>query len=284
MAVHTHSVSSKHNKPDWPALFLRRLAITTRHRTEMARLIFSRIIGGDFFRHKPATAAFLEQGFTLVIPGVEAAGPFANGIRKGLIQGDVPGAVQHYFWGLPFPEGYFPNLMWIERTKAKGAELAAKIRSYQDRYPGRPIHLVANSGGAGPAIFALEMLPENRPIDGLVLLGGALSCDYDLRPALLRTRKGILNCYSHKDWMVLGFFTKLLGTSDRQFKEACGFVGFKIPANLNGDAPLYSKLQQIAWTPELISQCDHWGTHSFSASESFVTRYVAPWIKSPCTI
>ncbi|HMD53602.1 MAG TPA: hypothetical protein VKJ65_03510 [Phycisphaerae bacterium] len=280
MAGQVQGVLGRKSKPDWSTLFFRRFMITTRQRIQMGRLIFGRLFGGDFFRHKPAKVAFLEQGLTLVIPGVEAAGPFADAMRKGLIRGDVPGAVKHYFWGLPFPEGYFPNLMWIHRNKTKGAELADQIKSYQENYPGRPVHLVANSGGAGPAIFALETLPEDHPIDGLVLLGGAVSCDYDLRKALKRTRKGILNCYSHKDWLILGLCTKLLGTSDRQFKEACGFAGFKTPANLNGDTALYSKLRQIAWTPELISECDHWGTHTTCASESFVANYVAPWIKS----
>ena len=279
MAVPVQSVAARKNKPDWLTLLIRRLGVVIRQNVYMGRLIFERLFGGDFFRHKPIKTTFLEQGLTLVIPGVEAAGPYADAIRKGLIHGEIPGSVQHYFWGLPFPEGYFPNLIWIQRNRAKGAELAARIMAYQDRYPGRPIYLVANSGGAGPAMFAVEMLPEDRPVDGVVLLAGAISCDYDLKPVLKRTRKGILNCYSRKDWVILGLGTRLFGTSDRQFKDACGFAGFKIPSNLNGDEALYGKLKQIAWTPELISECDHWGTHACSSAESFVTRYVAQWIK-----
>ncbi len=246
-------------------------------RGEFVSLLLQRLRGRPFFRQSMVRAAELEQGLTLVLPGIEAAGPFADAMVNGLA-GAVPGAVQIFYWGIPFPEGYLPNLMWLRRNRAKAAELAQVILRYQDRYPGRPVHILANSGGAGPAIFAVELLPLDRRIDGLVLLGGAISSTYDLREVLRRLDKGIFNFYSHRDWIVLGIGTSLFGTSDRKPHIACGCVGFKRPATIADPENLYAKLHQVKWKPGLIDDCGHWGTHGFSASERYVRQYVAPWI------
>ena len=246
-------------------------------RGEFFQLLLERLYGRPFFRQSAASTAELDHGLTLILPGIEAAGPFAQGMVDGLA-GAIPGAVRIFYWGIAFPEGYIPNLIWLRRNRAKAAELAQIIHNYQDQYPGRPVHVVANSGGAGPAIFAVEMLPPNRGIDGLVFLGGAVSSTYDLRPALRRLHKGIYNFYSHRDWIVLGIGTCLFGTSDRKPHVSCGFVGFKRPANLVDTENLYAKVHQDIWRPTLVDDCNHWGTHGFSASTEYIHRYVAPWI------
>ena len=246
-------------------------------RGEFFQLLVQRLCGRPFFRQSAANTAELEHGLTLILPGIEAAGPFAQAMVDGLL-GAVPGAVRIFYWGIAFPEGYIPNLMSLRRNRTNAAELAQIIQRYQDQYPGRPVHIVANSGGAGPAIFAVELLPLNRGIDGLVFLGGAVSSSYDLRPALRRLRKGIYNFYSHRDWIVLGIGTCLFGTSDRKPHVSCGFVGFKRPAKLCDAENLYAKVHQDIWKPALLDECNHWGTHGFSASTRYIRRYVAPWI------
>jgi hypothetical protein len=246
-------------------------------RREFANLLLGRVRGDSMFRQAALHAADLENGLTLILPGIEAVGPFANTMYNAL-SNTVPGAVQFFYWGIAFPEGYLPNLMWLRRNRAKAAELAQVILRYQDQYPGRPVHIVANSGGAGPALFAVELLPLDRGIEGIVFLSGAISSRYDLRPALRRLRKGIFNFYSHRDWLVLGVGTTLFGTSDRRPSVSCGYIGFQRPANIPGTDTLYDKLHQMAWTPELISECGHWGTHGCSTSEQYIRRYVAPWI------
>ncbi len=255
----------------------RKWAYIRHMRQEFFRLLLERLWGKPFFQQSVVTTADLNEGLTVVLPGIEAAGPFAQGMVRGLA-GAVPGAVRIFYWGIPFPEGYVPNLIWLNRNRAKAAELAQLIVTYQDQYPGRPVNIVANSGGAGPAIFAVEMLPPDRAIDGLVFLGGAISSCYDLRPALRRLRNGIFNFYSRRDWIVLGIGTTLFGTSDRKPHLSCGFVGFKRPEQLADPEYLYARLYQVKWQPSLIDDCGHWGTHGFSASEEFVRRHVAPWI------
>ncbi len=241
-------------------------------------MMSQRLLRQNIFWQPQTTDAELNYGLTIILPGIEASGPFVEWIYDGLRDGHVNGAVKIFYWGIPFPEGYFPNLMHKRRNHSKAAQLAEIICRYQSSYPGRPIHLVAHSGGAGPAVFAIEQLPPGVHIDGLALLGGAISRDYDLRPILKRTHKGILNSYSPKDWFVLGLGTRIFGTSDRKFTESCGWAGF-MPAHSDpADAELFAKLEQIAWTSEMINDCDYWGNHGTSSSRELVAKHIAPWI------
>ena len=89
------------------------------------------------------------------------------------------------------------------------------------------MHLVAQSGGAGVAVFAVEALPPGAMVDGVVLLGEALSPTYNLAKALAKTRKGILNSHSSKDSVILNWGTHLFGTTDRQFTRAAGCAGVR---------------------------------------------------------
>ncbi len=182
-------------------------------------------------------------------------------------------------WGLPFPGGYLANLTRLDRNRRRAADLARQIVTYQDRYPGRPVHVVAHSGGCGVAVFAVEALPEGRSIDSLVLLAPAISPTYDLCSVLRRTRRGVLNSYSGRDWCVLGLGTRFFGTTDRRFCDAAGLKGFRPPESSDaGGRALYAeKLTQIAWREELV-ECSHWGGHITSASEDFLARKITPWM------
>ena len=78
--------------------------------------------------------------------------------------------------------------------------------------------------------------------------------------------------------MVLGWGTRVFGTIDRKFCDACGRVGFEVPAELSPeDATLYGKLTQVEWRLEHAEKCQHWGGHLSSAREEFLARYIAPW-------
>jgi pimeloyl-ACP methyl ester carboxylesterase len=198
----------------------------------------------------------------------------------GLYEGGLAGAIRVFNWGLPFPGGYLSNLTRIDRNRRRAADIAVEICSYQDRYPGRPVHLVAQSGGAGLAVFAAEALPEERQIESVVLLGAAVSPTYNLSKALRRIRKGLLNSYSCRDSVVLGLGTRIFGTTDRQFTVAAGCVGFQTPETLSEEEQsLYAeKLKQIAWCEELADSANHWGGHLSSGGEVYLARHIAPWM------
>lgn len=222
----------------------------------------------------------IAEGMTFVLPGIESESVFTYGICDGLLEGGLRGAVRVFNWGLPFPGGYLANLTRVDRNKKRAADLAAAIMRYQDEFPDKPVWLVAHSGGCGVAVFAAEALPADRKIEGIVLLAGAISPTYDLRKALSRTHRGILNNYSCKDEMVLRWGTSFFGTTDRQFCPACGYAGFTIPDHLSSeDRQLYAKLKQIAWQKEMADTCRHWGGHITSASGVYMARHVAPWMR-----
>jgi pimeloyl-ACP methyl ester carboxylesterase len=226
--------------------------------------------------------ALLEAGLTLVLPGIEAESVFTYGMCDGLADGGLPGAIRVFNWGLPFPGGYLANLTRIDRNRWRAADLAAEICRYQDAYPGRPVHLVAQSGGAGIAVFAAEALPAGRMIETIVLLGAALSPRYDVSGALAHVRKGLLNSYSNKDRWVLGLGTRVFGTTDRKFTTAAGSVGFHMPEGLTeAEKRLYEeKLIQLPWQPEMADEGHHWGGHMCCGSEVHLARHIAPWMNT----
>jgi pimeloyl-ACP methyl ester carboxylesterase len=231
---------------------------------------------------KPRTLdpALLQHGLTLVLPGIESESVFTYGMCDGLHDGGVPGAIRVFNWGLPFPGGYLANLTRIDRNRRRAADIAREICLYQDAFPGRPVHLVAQSGGAGIAVFAAEALPEGRQIDSIVLLGAALSPTYNLARALARTRKGLLNSYSTRDTLILGWGTRIFGTTDRKFTPAAGSLGFQMPANLSHEeTQLYNqKLIQLPWMPQMADTGRHYGGHISCGCETHLTQNIAPWM------
>jgi pimeloyl-ACP methyl ester carboxylesterase len=248
-------------------------------RTRFAALWVQRGLG--LIQPRTLDAALLDQGMTFVLPGIESESIFTYGMCDGLQDGGVEGAIRVFNWGLPFPGGYLANLTRVDRNHRRGLDLAQEIVRYQDAYPGRPVHLVAQSGGAGVAVFAAEHLPEGRTIDGIVLLGGALSPTYNLSKALTKSRKGVLNSYSPRDYVILNWGTSVFGTTDRQFVPACGCVGFSEPAELTAEEQLLyrEKLAQLAWRQEMADTCHNWGGHISSGGEAYLARYIAPWVR-----
>jgi pimeloyl-ACP methyl ester carboxylesterase len=247
-------------------------------RCKFANLWIRRGLG--LVQPKTLDPALLHHGLTFVLPGIESESIFTYGMCDGLLDGGVPGQIRVFNWGLPFPGGYLANLTRIDRNRRRARDLAMEIVAYQDAFPGRPVHLVAQSGGAGIAVFAAEALPEGRSIDGIVLLGGALSPTYNLAPALRKTKKGLLNSHSCKDTFILNWGTRIFGTTDRQFTRAAGCTGFTPPENLSPeDQTLYTeKLHQLPWREEMADTCHHWGGHIASGGELFLAKHIAPWI------
>ena len=253
----------------------KRIRRAMNHHLRFAVVLAGRLTGRGTM-HQPESAAdraTLMRGLTLILPGIEATGPCAEEMHAGLRDGHVPGAIELFYWGIPFPEGYLRNLIDRRRNQQQAVLLAERIRMHQDQFPHSPIHLVANSGGVGPALTAIKMLAPDRPIAGLVILAGAASYNYDLFPVLARCDKGVLSTYSCRDSFTLNLGTRIFGTADRIFAPSCGYQGFSFR---------HDKLRQIEWAPHYGRQCGWWGTHGTSTSREFIGRHIAPWITAPC--
>jgi len=244
-----------------------------------AACLFGLIAGCGYFRDLN-TFEYLEHGYTFVLPGIEGESLFNSNIAQGLSNGGVDTAIEVHDWTtgtwLLFPV----HLRDLERNRREAAELAGKIVEYQDRYPGLPVHLVGHSGGGGMALLTLEALPEGRQVTTVILLAPAVAPDYDLRPALAKTERGIWNFYSTLDAAYLIAGTTIAGTIDGKHSSSAGAIGFDKPADLsNDDAQAYEvKLHQVPYDWKMAAS-GNFGSHTGPTWIQFSRDYLAPIIR-----
>lgn len=120
-------------------------------------------------------------------------------------------------------------------------KLARHIAVLRHEAPNARIILVAHSAGTRVALAAAENCPD-RSINRIILLGAAVSCNYDLRGALRASRGGIDSFYSQDD-TILDVAASTVGTADgRQDVSCAGVVGFRPYRD-----PAYCGLRQHEW-------------------------------------
>lgn len=170
------------------------------------------------------------------------------------------------------------DLMWYRRNRLMGVKLARKLLTFRRRHPDTRIHILSFSGGAGIAIFALEALRDRSLIDTLILACPAMSSTYNLAPAL-RTVQRAYALTSHRDSVILGWGTRILGTTDRRHEPGAGLVGFRIPPGLSQpDSDTYRRLQEIRWTPDL-KKLGHPGGHTGWAGAKLLRLHLLPFLR-----
>lgn len=209
-----------------------------------------------------------DQGYTLVLTGIEGAHVGHAGFVSGLKSGGVPSEIEVVDWTTGTPALMLVHLRAENRNRHKAEEIAAKIVQYQDEHPGRPVNLVGHSGGGGMALLTLEALPQERQIDSAILLGAAVSRDYDLAPALTRVERGIWNYSSIGDGALLGVGTTAFGTMDGKHRPAAGALGFRLAADAGAvERRLYNeKLFERPYRPRMAvngNLSDHFGPLNF---------------------
>jgi pimeloyl-ACP methyl ester carboxylesterase len=218
----------------------------------------------------------LDQGYTIVLPGIWGAQPVDYGIVMGLKDGNVPSAIELYDW----TDGALRlvhNLRAIDHNQREAHKIAAKIVAYQDRYPGRSVHLVGYSGGAGVAVLTLEALPPGRRVTNAILLAPTLASNYDLRPAIGHTTHGIRNFYSPLDVPILMVLSTAFGTTEGQHVAAAGAIGFQAPKDAGPEAQREYELQVLQQSYNLDMLKDwHPGGHFGWANRTFIAHHVAP--------
>ncbi len=225
-------------------------------------------------RQPYVTTERLDRGLVIVLTGIEGRSALNEDICKGLNDGGVNWAIELYDWTSIW--GPLPNLRAEGRNRDQAAVIADKIVRYRLSYPGRPVMLVGQSGGAAIAAWAAEALPPDENLDGIIMIAASLSPDYQIELALAKVRQGVVNFYSERDFVLLGFGTTIYGTMDGEHTSAAGKVGFKTP-DVDSRPALYEKLLQIPWS-EAMSDTGNIGMHLSSGASKFVATYVAPFI------
>ncbi|WP_029630063.1 alpha/beta hydrolase [Zavarzinella formosa] len=220
-----------------------------------------------------------EHGLAIILPGTEGRGPLNWSVARGLQDGGFPGATLVHDWTTGLWPLFAFHLRAENRARRRAATLARLITDYQDKYPGRPVHLLAHSGGAAIAIWALETLPAGRMVNSVVLFGPSLSQAYNLAPALRRTEQGIRHFWSPLDMVFLAAGTLVAGTSDGRHSVSAGFCGFSLPPGAGQeDEELYrDRLWQRRYHPRMLGQF-HWGGHLGWANRVFIAESVAPML------
>lgn len=225
-------------------------------------------------------------GKVYFVDGAGGGGVLTNkgaGVRVGLKAAGYPGDFKVFVWNTGL--GVFVDqLASVKYKRQKAAQLAKQIVAYVASHPQRPVNVIAQSAGTAIAAFTLEALPEDHPVENVVLLASALSSHYDLTKALRRVRNRLYVLTSGKD-AVLSVGVALTGTADRQFCGACaaGLHGFHLPPAASEDTGrLYAKVENITWRSE-FAKAGHFGGHTDAVNSRFVRQYVAPllWPDGP---
>ncbi|MBX3394427.1 MAG: hypothetical protein KF841_03575 [Phycisphaerae bacterium] len=215
------------------------------------------------------------RGITYYVGG---AGPMGHvgsfDVPGGLRDGGYEGDVRVFTWQSWLHSGDQLN---ISRNRAKGIELADRIRQDRRMHPGAKINIIALSAGTGITTFALEALPESAKVSNVLFLGCSMSSRYDLTRALRRVQNRLYIVYSPTDG-ILRNVVWYTGTVDRSDSEdgIAGLEGFYVPATATSETrQLYQKLANIRYRPE-FALSDYRGGHVDSTSRLFVRRYLAP--------
>lgn len=174
-------------------------------------------------------------------------------------------------WSHGYRQLYKDQTDWTH-ARTQGARLAAAIRERQAREPHRRTVVVAHSAGSAVALAAADRLPPDS-IDRMVLLAPSVSTGYNIRPALWSAREGLDVFCSKKDWVALGFVTRVVGTTDRFGAKAAGRHGFRMGNSLNDCEA--SRLRQHFWTPQ-VAWTGHTGGHHGMYATAFQHAYVFP--------
>ena len=190
--------------------------------------------------------------------------------QRGFEQVGVPHRIERFIW----QQGLWATLcfadLWNTRHHHREAHrLADHLRNILIAEPDAPVHIIAHSAGTAITAYALEQLGPTDRITSAVLVGSALSPNYDLSRAVQATEKGVLSIESYSDCFFLGIGTLVLGTADRVWTPAAGMVGFR------QSKPLLT-VHRWRWS-DLRSG---WiGGHLSIAMPGFVRRILVPWLE-----
>jgi len=231
---------------------------------------------GGCYRQPYRTPQRMNTGLVVVLPGIEGRSPLNERTVQGLVDGGVPHGIDLEDWTSFLGPLY--NLRAELHNRRKATRIAVKVAEYKFAHPDNPVILVGQSGGGAMALWVAEAMPEGQQIDGIILLAPAISPGYMVDFALSKTKRGIVNFYSSKDWLFLGVGTTISGTMDGKHSSSAGRVGFTRPLK-PGRSKLYDKLYQVAWHKQM-AMAGNTGGHLGSSTEEFVANYVVPFVLS----
>lgn len=230
----------------------------------------------------PDRAERMTRGYVYYLDGAGGGGLISNwagGVRRGLLDAGYDGAGEIFRWNTGFGVVADQDSS-VEYKRSRAAECAREIQAYAQEHPGAPVTLMGLSAGTAVAVFTLEALPANCPVDNVILLGASIAANYDLTRALERIRNRMFVFTSESD-AVLAYLVPMAGTADRQEGvAAAGLRGFQTPARPSASTrSQYAKISYIRWRPEFEAE-GNVGGHTDTVKAPFVQHYIAPLVMS----
>jgi pimeloyl-ACP methyl ester carboxylesterase len=222
-----------------------------------------------------------DRGVVFTADGAGGFGTTTAALRDAVAAEGLPLCVEMVPWSHGYGRG-LADQMDYDHARQEGACLAAQVLARRQACPASPVFLVAHSAGSAVVLAAAEALPPGS-VDGIVLLAPSVSADYDLRPALRCTRRGIDVFTSERDVLFLGLGVGLVGTADRHWSAAAGRIGFRPVVATPEDAALYTKLRQHPWDP-CVAWTGNPGNHYGAHFPRYLRAYVLPLLgpDGPC--
>jgi pimeloyl-ACP methyl ester carboxylesterase len=222
----------------------------------------------------------LSRGIVYFLDGAGGGGLLWNwneGVRGGLLAAGYAGSGAMFDW----ETGLGPLMdqaSSLKYKRGKAAQLALRIRQFRHQYPNSPVNLIGLSAGTAVAVFTLEALPPDCPVDNVVLLGASIASDYDLTAALRQVQGKLFVLTSAHDEVLTGL-VPLTGTADRDASDApaAGLNGFVVPAGAWPQQLYADRVVTSAWTADM-QRDGNYGGHLDNVKMEFVRDYVAPLI------
>jgi hypothetical protein len=219
-----------------------------------------------------ATPVAESRPLVWVVDGAGDLRGCSNALTQANLLAGTPAELTVFSW----THGYRRLLLdQIDAAHAReqGKKLAERVRERQMKEPGRRVVVVSHSAGCAVTLAAGEYLPPDS-IDRMILLAPSVSVGYDLRPALRCAREGLDVFCSRKDWVALGFVTRVVGTTDRYGAAAAGRNGFRAEGLDEDEVP---RLRQHFWTAD-VAWTGHTGGHHGMHAPTFLHHYLFPMI------
>jgi pimeloyl-ACP methyl ester carboxylesterase len=220
------------------------------------------------------TPAQLARGYVWMAPGIEGSAILMKSAYEGLRDAGVDCAIEVYEW--PNLLGPLENLIDPTLARSLARAVAPRIAQYRRTHPDKPLHLLGYSGGGALAVFIAEELPEDTPVDNIVLVQVSLSREYDLSKALRRVRGRIVNLHAPLDVIMLGMGTTVFGTMDRKHAFSAGKDGFDLEKAVRDPAER-QRVEQQSWSTKALWS-GHMGTHMGLYGRQWNKEYVAMYL------
>lgn len=208
-------------------------------------------------------------GLIVIYPGASGVPAEQLAWPIGLRQAGVNEAIEIVSWGRPGDAVF--NATAVARHHEWSVNEAQRLARIIDDHPGCPVTLVGYSAGAAMTVFVAESMPPDRLLERVVLLSADLSPQYDLRPALDRTRRGIVSYWSPLDRDTVDL-TYVVGTVDGSIGPPAGSVGFETRDE---------RLIQVSWNADMIRFGNFGGHFDYVFNPPWIERFAAEWIRVP---